>query len=575
MNLLSDPKSGKSTKTECLRFIDSYLRKLGDKSNCDTMEILKNVIKVFLDPKEPLRSLSIDIVCRHIGSELAVWDYATSIKYIIPIVVHSILSEEFAEKSEEIRLKLVTLLHRIIGLAKTEEQMTPICGDLVAILAKLLDDPHAEIGKKVCAVLIALSHKMRLHAVSKMLIERALPLLGHRQSKVRIAGIELVECLLLNGGHEAIQTLTGFREHNVVPLEWWFGGEVRANYFGALCRHNKRTVREAFFKMVFSVMTRMYERYDYKTLLLSYVLSGLQDECAEIQQMTFAAMEKIGEMHQRDDYNDLKRTMFFEKEAESIKRARDGDDEPFEFPFPFKHRPCLGSRTLIREHLGRIIHAVLSELSDWKDRCREMAVLLVRNMLIYAEEYCTHHTELLLSAMHRVISDKNTILAETAQQCCTVIGKHVFPAIWLDFLADTLCHEYDIRWVLVLERLVAGCTMKRLRGFVPRVVELMEFVLPCIDSVDEREYAAQIDSVLQRVNASLQRYEPDDTTEKVESQDTFQFSSEYCGFRLEIVDETTAEDESNEPLSTQQRIDRMLHREGALVEANVDVSFQI
>merc|ERR1719204_1997441 len=145
-----------------------------------------------------------------------------------------------------------------------------------------------------------------MHAVSKMIIERSIPLLAHRHSNVRIAGIELVECMLLNGGHEAIQMLTGFREHNVVPLEWWFGGEVRANYFGALCRHSKRSVREAFFKMVFSVMTRMYERYDYKTLLLSYVLSGLQDDCAEIQEATFEAMEKIGAMHQHDDYNDLK-----------------------------------------------------------------------------------------------------------------------------------------------------------------------------------------------------------------------------------------------------------------------------
>ena len=99
--------------------------------------------------------------------------------------------------------------------------------------------------------------------MSKLIIKNTLELLSHRHSAVRIAAIELIECMLMKGGHEAIQKLTGFREHNVVPLEWWFEGEMRANYFGALCRHKKYSVRKAFYKMIFNVMTNMIERYDY------------------------------------------------------------------------------------------------------------------------------------------------------------------------------------------------------------------------------------------------------------------------------------------------------------------------
>ena len=69
--------------------------------------------------------------------------------------------------------------------------------------------------------------------------------------------------MLMNGGHESIQTLTGFREYNVVPLQWWFGTEIRANYFGALCRNKKYSVRKAFYTMIFNIMTNMIERYDY------------------------------------------------------------------------------------------------------------------------------------------------------------------------------------------------------------------------------------------------------------------------------------------------------------------------
>ena len=57
--------------------------------------------------------------------------------------------------------------------------------------------------------------------------------------------------------------LTGFREHNVVPLEWWFGQEIRANYFGGLSRNNNPNVRKAFYNMMFEVMLNMKEKYDY------------------------------------------------------------------------------------------------------------------------------------------------------------------------------------------------------------------------------------------------------------------------------------------------------------------------
>eukprot|EP00484_Ammonia_sp_Unknown_P027417 CAMPEP_0197030588 /NCGR_PEP_ID=MMETSP1384-20130603/9801_1 /TAXON_ID=29189 /ORGANISM="Ammonia sp." /LENGTH=540 /DNA_ID=CAMNT_0042459973 /DNA_START=27 /DNA_END=1646 /DNA_ORIENTATION=+ len=461
LNLLSDTECGTAKRTHCLQFINAYLDDYAiqtkpnhnKSSPNNTMDILKSVIKVFVDPKEPLRIQSIDIICNHIGNENPIWDYQTSIKYIIPIVVHCILSDEYQEKSEEVRLKFVSLLQRIIEIARNEEDIKPICGDLVAILLRLLSDPYSEINKNVCSLFISLSTKIRLHAVSKLVIENALQLLSHRHSNVRIAAIRLIECMLMNGGHEAIQKLTGFREHNVVPLEWWFQGEIRANYFGALCRHEKYAVRKAFYAMIFNVMTNMPERYDYKTLLLSYALSGLQDANEDIQAMTFEAIEKIGKMHEEDEYNNLQRELFHQQQAEEItKRHFHGDDDEdeeqqkFVLPFPFKHRPCLGARVLIREHFARIIHAALSEFADWKDECREMAVLLVRNMIIYSEEYCTQNAELLLTSLSRCVGDKNRILATVSRECCSLIGRYIYPMIWMDYLCDMMYHEFEARW---------------------------------------------------------------------------------------------------------------------------------
>merc|ERR1712173_289732 len=234
-------------------------------------------------------------------------------------------------------------------------------------------------------------------------------------------------------------------------------------------------------------MGNMVERYDYKTLLLSYVLSGLQDASEDIQSMSFAAIEKNGRMHEEDEYNDLMKTLFYQQQAEEITRLHFcGDEEDtFQLPFPFKTRPCLGARMLIREHFARIIDAALSELKDWKNDCREMAILLVRNMIIYSEEYCTQNAETLLHALHSCGNDQNAVLSTVSKQCCSMIGKYVYPIVWIDYLCDVVCNEFDIQWIIVLQYLVMHCPLKRLSEIIKQIVALMEYAMPLIPKTDQ------------------------------------------------------------------------------------------
>merc|ERR1712228_46025 len=325
--------------------------------------------------------------------------------------------------------------------------------------------------------------------------------------------------------------------------------------------HKKYSVRNAFYKMIFNVMTNMMERYDYKTLLLSYVLSGLQDESKDIQTMRFDAIEKIGKMHEKDEYNDLKKTLFYQQQAEEITKLHFcGDDkEEFVLPFPFKNRPCLGSRLLIREHFSRIINAALSELKDWKNDCREMAILLVRNMIIYSEEYCTQNAEISLVSLHQCVNDKNVVLSAVSKQCCSLIGKYVYPIVWIDYLCDVMCNEFDIEWIIVLQQLIMYCPLKRLSEITKQIIVLMEFALSSITKSDKMEMSVCFEDILSKVSMALQKYKNDDGP--LENQDVdFEFSSEYIGFHLEIIDETldnaSCTDKSSQTL--QERIDAIL-----------------
>merc|ERR1712129_489371 len=273
-------------------------------------------------------------------------------------------------------------------------------------------------------------------------------------------------------------------------------------------------------------------------LLLSYVLSGLQDESEDIQSVSFIGIEKIGRMHEDDEYNNLKKTLFYQQQAETITRSHfNGDDkDTFALPFPFTNRPCLGSRMLIREHFARIINAALSELSDWKNDCREMAILLVRNMIVYSEEYCTQNAETLLDALHRCVDEKNKKISSISRECCSMIGKYVYPCVWIDYLCDVVCNEFDCEWIIVLQYLTRHCPFKRLSEIVKQIVVLMEFMRPLIPKTDKIEMNKAFVEILTKVSKALAKYGRDDAANATD--DDFLFSSEYIGFHLEIIDET-------------------------------------
>lgn len=211
-------------------------------------------------------------------------------------------------------------------------------------------------------------------------------------------------------------------------------------------------------------------------------------------------------------------------------------------------RPCLGSRILIREHFNRIVHAALEELKDWKKQCREMAILLIRNMLIYSEEYCSQNAEVLLLALRRLISDKNAhkgSIAEIAKECVSLIGKFVYPMIWLDCIWDLIQHEPDAHLVEMLRQLIKGSPMRSLRKFVPRIVSIMEFMTLGMTHSERKQANDAVADILMilscvnHLNAEKENEADRDSKNEMNGDEfEFEFSSEYLGFQLQIVDET-------------------------------------
>lgn len=58
-------------------------------------------------------------------------------------------------------------------------------------------------------------------------------------------------------------------------------------------------------------------------------------------------------------------------------------------PYPFIHRPCLGSRILVRSYVRRYLGAIYKEVADWIEENRERSSHLLVCSIIYTEDFMT------------------------------------------------------------------------------------------------------------------------------------------------------------------------------------------
>ena len=86
---------------------------------------------------------------------------------------------------------------------------------------------------------------------SQKLIQALLPHILHRHGSVRLAVLGALEELLLCGAGQSVETLTGWRLKNNVPVAEFYGkGEARINYLADLSRDRSVAVRRKFIRVV-------------------------------------------------------------------------------------------------------------------------------------------------------------------------------------------------------------------------------------------------------------------------------------------------------------------------------------
>ena len=428
------------------------------------LDAVKAILKVSVDPQHRVRAEAIECV-RTIIIATPLRRIASLIAVIVPTLIYRLsrqnISAVFAgevvmpmtfartaeetyatsESSEDLRLALFTLLTALIDRSRDANDTAPILRvlpDCLTVMAQCLTDSFVALKLVSCDAITALFTHFApfIRHAAPLFIRIAAHTLIHPQAKVRRGGITTISALVMNGGAECIRDLTAFREANVIDLHAFYHGETRFNFIAKLITDAHADVRRATYNALSLWATKLYERTDYETLIVPYLISALGEQHTDIVEIAMAALFALGEEYESDHEDDLRNVKAYEQTVEQETRSHTVS-VPFIAVKPFTRRPSLGQRLYMKRFIDRLMHAALHELTDWNGRVQRNSLQLVATLIVHGEEAMTAHARHIIDAfiaVHQKTTDKqtNTKLSDDEREslrlmsdCARLLGRYV------------------------------------------------------------------------------------------------------------------------------------------------------
>jgi hypothetical protein len=337
------------------------------------------------------------------------------------VVVSRLETAPPAETCEEVREVLVRVLACCVRNVAKEagedaaEALSPHLPLLHRALQRCVADRHPEtrVASLECSSALARACPLSVRGVAPHLLAAAAPSVIHRLATVRLAGLDAADALVRHGGAEVIREMAAFRESNVIDVRAFFQGETRFNLLALLVQDENARVRHRFFTVLAGWLTELRERGDYETLLMPYLLSGLADASAEVRELARDTLEALGVEHEREHAEELADVLRF------APPPHPADTLPL--PTPFAQRPRFGARLVVGRFVPRLMHAVLTELADWRAETKTRAATLLRSLLVYAEEGATQWLPQLVPTLCRAWNDAE--VRGVVVECATLLGR--------------------------------------------------------------------------------------------------------------------------------------------------------
>ncbi|KAJ7567619.1 hypothetical protein O6H91_02G156000 [Diphasiastrum complanatum] len=436
------------------------------------------------------------------------WVFTTNVlsllPYVLPVIserlpleaVQNATSPEVeyksvvVEPSEEVRVLLTKLLRLLIKAAN--KFICPFASNVASTLMAVANDSCPEVLLEAFVALELLGEIMedKLKPISKQLVSVVLHSLSHNHSKVRMGAIRAIHRLVLCGAHESIYKLTAFQDPNLIPIRAFYHPDVKTQYLALLASDKNVSVRRELLQTITSWLQNLCERKEHEVRLLPYVVSALNDSNPEIQDLAFTLMEELGKRYEIENESDVADVKHYLPEDTSNNPTVIAG-EPL--PPPFKCRPCLGARIMVRGCLGLLLHAIGADLQAWTCGTKSLAANFLHTILIFAEEHSTMHLQPLVIML--IKGSKDSLIADKMFECAKLMGYFVDPSAYLPILLPQITGE------------ISGNITSEQAG---RVIKLLSFFMHGSSPTVLTAHIPDICSTIteQELLTSLHQYQP-------------------------------------------------------------------
>ncbi|XP_034830515.1 dynein axonemal assembly factor 5 [Maniola hyperantus] len=358
-------------------------------------EIYAHILKSFSDASEACRDSAILIMSNFI-ERLPLNDYYLT--YILPVIVRRIGCPEIVEDSEEIRLVLIELVHKILQKYKGTHLLTPFINDFTSILTKTSTDQYSKVKLEACECIILVTKVMQqdFHFQSESYVKPILSNFAHQHFRVRVAAVRAIGAIVLAGNVKCF-------ELSITPMaEKLFDENTQ--------------VRLQVTMEVGNWMLTYRDRYSFWHRMIPLLLTSLSDVMADIRETASKLWDDIGRQYMEENEEDLKKKTDFLKDTPAH--------------YPDVKRPNLGCRILVQSNIGKIVPAIGREMDGWQADARLRCAQLLCWLVLCAEEGSTQHANTIARTLHRGASDDDCRVVVEIERASELFGYFMTPDTW-------------------------------------------------------------------------------------------------------------------------------------------------
>ncbi|KNC46614.1 uncharacterized protein AMSG_03050 [Thecamonas trahens ATCC 50062] len=324
---------------------------------------------------------------------------------------------EPGEPSEEIRATVGSLVVSLVPRLATVGKLAMFVDDVLDVVLALLADPFHDVllhGAKAVVALCAHARSALKMRISQSVVNAALGLFAHRHSKVRVAGVEALEALLLCKDASISTDLMKDLSPSLATL--------------VLDRAPK--VRCAALRMLASWLSLLTDRHVYTRYLIPHMLVGLVDDLPDVNGLARDLIESVATHAAAPEAEEL---------AEITAYGDDPVVDPRLTPEAFAGvRPSLAARRLVGRKMHDMLPQVLADMADWTVKKRFVAVRLIGILMVYGERGMASFVPDIVSAFLAVALDEDPAVLAALHDSAALLGALVDPAPVLNPLLDII-----------------------------------------------------------------------------------------------------------------------------------------